>query len=80
VAFSFHARKKKPEKESYDDEGFVGSHRIPHGHSVSFIIQTSDYDPTVFSIAMASIFIAIVGISLILEKPEPDAKTKLDSP
>ena len=36
------------------------------GILVSFIIQKSEFDPTAFAVATAAIFMAIVGIAMIL--------------
>jgi hypothetical protein len=41
------------------------------GIFISFVIQKSEFDPTAFALSMVSIFIAIVGIALILR---PHAK------
>lgn len=43
------------------------------GVLISFIIQTSDFDPTAFGIAIFAVIVAIVGISLVLESPKDDA-------
>jgi len=45
------------------------------GMFISFVIQKGDFDPTAFGVAIASIFIAIVGVALILEQPKSNAKT-----
>ena len=37
------------------------------GILISFIIQSSDFDPTSFALSIVSIFIAIGGITLILQ-------------
>jgi len=39
------------------------------GIFVSFLIEKSEFDPTAFALSMVSIFIAIVGIALILQQP-----------
>jgi len=39
------------------------------GIFISFIIQRSEFDPTAFALSIVSIFIAIVGIALILQPP-----------
>jgi len=39
------------------------------GIFISFIIQKSELDPTAFALSIVSIFIAIVGIALILQPP-----------
>jgi len=39
------------------------------GIFVSFLIERSEFDPTAFALSMVSIFIAIVGIALILQQP-----------
>jgi len=43
------------------------------GIFVSFLIEKSEFDPTSFALSMVSIFIAIVGIALVLQQP---AKTR----
>jgi hypothetical protein len=45
------------------------------GIVISFVVQQSDFDPTSFAIATASIFVAIVGISFILQTPKSETKT-----
>lgn len=45
------------------------------GMVISFVIQQGDFDPTAFGVAIASIFLAIVGIALVLEQPKPNAQT-----
>ena len=39
------------------------------GVFVSWVIQTSDYDPTAMGVAFFSIAVAIIGISLIICNP-----------
>ena len=39
------------------------------GIFISFVIQKSEFDPIAFALSMVSIFIAIVGIALILQPP-----------
>jgi hypothetical protein len=50
------------------------------GMFTSFVIQKGDFDPTAFGVAIASIFIAIVGVALILEQPKSNAETTQSSP
>jgi hypothetical protein len=40
------------------------------GIFISFVIQQSEFDPTSLALSIASIFIAIVGIALILQPPK----------
>jgi multisubunit Na+/H+ antiporter MnhG subunit len=51
--------------------GSIGTVAGVLGIFISFIIQKSEFDPTAFALSMVSIFIAIVGIALILQ---PHAK------
>ena len=46
------------------------------GIFISFIIQRSEFDPTAFALSIVSIFIAIVGIALILQPPIKQDTTK----
>jgi hypothetical protein len=39
------------------------------GIFVSFVIEKSEFDPTAFALSMVSIFIAVIGIALILQPP-----------
>ena len=39
------------------------------GIFISFIIQKSEFDPTAFALSIVSIFIAVIGIALILQPP-----------
>jgi len=41
------------------------------GVYISFAIQKSDVDPTALTVAFASIYVSIVGISLIIGDPNP---------
>ena len=45
------------------------------GIFVSFVIGKSELDPTAFALSMISIFIAIVGIALILQQPSKARQT-----
>jgi len=48
------------------------------GIFVSFSVQKSDFDPTAMMIAFVSISVSIVGIALIIERPNSakDAASK----
>ena len=37
------------------------------GIFISFVIQKSEFDPTAFALSMVSIFLAVVGIAIILQ-------------
>ena len=39
------------------------------GILISFLIEQSEFDPTAFALSMVSIFIAVVGIALVLQQP-----------
>jgi len=45
------------------------------GIFVSFIIGKSELDPTAFALSMISIFIAIIGIALVLQQPSKTHQT-----
>lgn len=47
------------------------------GILVSFAIQKSEFDPTAFGVAIAAIFLAIVGIAMALER-DPDSAQPTD--
>jgi hypothetical protein len=47
------------------------------GIFISFLIEKSEFDPTAFALSMVSIFIAVVGIALILQQPaKPQEKQR----
>ena len=46
------------------------------GIFTSFVIQKSEFDPTALALAIAAIFVAIMGITLILQPPNGKRPTK----
>jgi DMSO reductase anchor subunit len=46
------------------------------GIFTSFVIQRSEFDPTAFALSMVAIFIAIVGITLILQPLNEKSQTR----
>jgi hypothetical protein len=47
---------------------------------ISFTIQKGDFDPTAFGVAIAAIFLAIVGIAMILYQDPSKAVTSNSHP
>jgi len=46
------------------------------GIFISFLIEKSEFDPTAFALSMVSIFIAIVGIAVVLQQPSKHQKSQ----
>jgi len=49
--------------------GWVATVAGVMGILISFLIEKSEFDPTAFALSMVSIFIAVVGIALVLQQP-----------
>ena len=49
--------------------GYVATVAGVLGIVISFLIEKTEFDPTAFALSMVSIFIAVVGIALVLQEP-----------